>query len=395
MKVCIAGKNNIAVECLYYVLKFVNKKDIFIILNRTDTSKNTWQKSLGFYAAKEGIEVTSLDKIQNIEDLLFLSLEFDRIINPELFTSKNLYNIHFSLLPEYKGMYTSLLPILHGRSFSGVTLHKIDKGIDTGEIVAQTRIQISSLTAEKLYDLYLKEGTSLVCKNFHSLLEKNVVVRKQSPLKSSYYSKTSINFEDQEINPFQTAFQIQQFVKAFNFRVYQLPKFHGTEIYSTHILEESSQLKPGSIIEDNEERIIISTIDYNIILFKDYYNRLLKSCEINDLETAEKVLKFIPDINTRDRNGWNPLIIAAYSGSTEVVDLLLKNGADPNGANLNGTTVLMYAKDSFLKTRDFSILEMLLNVGADISAKDIYDKTVFDYTTDQDFIQFLTSKTNL
>ncbi|MBQ8080233.1 MAG: hypothetical protein IJ236_09800 [Oscillospiraceae bacterium] len=69
------------------------------------------------------------------EDLIFLSAEFDRLIRPDKFRSQELYNIHFSLLPRYKGCYTSVHPLLHGDTTTGVTFHRIRRGIDTGEII--------------------------------------------------------------------------------------------------------------------------------------------------------------------------------------------------------------------------------------------------------------------
>lgn len=74
--ICIAGKNNIAVDVLDYCLK----------------------------------------KYKDFDDK---EVEFDRIIKIDKFKSDKLFNIHFSLLPEYKGMYPSVLPILHNNKCSG------------------------------------------------------------------------------------------------------------------------------------------------------------------------------------------------------------------------------------------------------------------------------------
>ncbi len=41
-------------------------------------------------------------------------------------------------------MYTSCLPILHGKDITGVTLHEMDTGIDTGNIIAQESFLIDS-----------------------------------------------------------------------------------------------------------------------------------------------------------------------------------------------------------------------------------------------------------
>lgn len=389
MKLCIAGKNNIAVDCLKYAFKFIKKSEICVVLNKSDNFKNTWQKSLGFYAKKENIEIKTLAEVQRIKDIVFLSLEFDKIINPELFNSKKLYNIHFSLLPEYKGMYTSLIPILHGKNYSGVSLHFIDKGIDTGDIIKQVKFDITNLNSSNLYLLYLKKGTELVCKTMPDLLFENVKAVPQSSILSTYYSKTSFDFIDRRIITKQTAFQIQQFVKALTFRVYQLPFFNEYEIYKTQITDIKSTERPGIVLKENDEFIEIASIDYNIKLFKDYYNELIDCCKNDNFDRVVQIIDLVPNLNEIESNGWNPLMIACYFGANNVVKLLLGRGADPNLTNLNGTTTLMYAKDAFLKNRDFSIIDLLLKKGANIYSLDIWGKNIFDYTKDVELIEHL------
>ena len=98
MKICIAGKNDIAVNILeYLILKGVDKSNIFVCCNRTETGLNSWQKSLRFFAKKYNIREIELIEAYEIENLIFISLEFDRIVRPEKFKTKKLFNIHFSL----------------------------------------------------------------------------------------------------------------------------------------------------------------------------------------------------------------------------------------------------------------------------------------------------------
>ncbi len=48
MKFCIAGKNNIAVNALDYLINELHfsKENIFVVINKTDSGVNLWQKSL-------------------------------------------------------------------------------------------------------------------------------------------------------------------------------------------------------------------------------------------------------------------------------------------------------------------------------------------------------------
>ena len=136
--ICLAGKNSIAVDAMLHLIERGWKKQLVVCANQTDNGVSSWQPSLLRFAREFGVRIVSLDEAQQIQDLIFISLEFDKIIRPSAFKSRRLYNIHFSALPAYKGLYTSALPILHGEGLSGVTLHEIDSGIDTGPIVAQT-----------------------------------------------------------------------------------------------------------------------------------------------------------------------------------------------------------------------------------------------------------------
>ena len=89
MLICIAGKNDIAVNVLEYLLKYYKENEIACILNKTETGKNSWQKSLEWYCKKNKIKILSLNDIYSIKDMVFLSLEFDQIVKPEMFLSKN------------------------------------------------------------------------------------------------------------------------------------------------------------------------------------------------------------------------------------------------------------------------------------------------------------------
>jgi len=384
MKLCIAGKNNIAVEILEYSLHHFDKSEICVILNKNDTFKNTWQKSLGFYAKKLDIQILTLKEVQEIENLIFLSLEFDRILRPNKFRTSELFNIHFSLLPEFKGMFTSVLPILHYKDYTGVTLHKIDKGIDTGAVLTQVKIPINDqLTSYELYCKLLIEGVKLVRENLTAIIEGKYKLTAQSGRNSTYYSKDKINFNDLEIDFRQTSYQIFNFIRAFNFRIFQQPKFKSFKIYKSEMTNTPSLLSPGSIIEEDLEKAVIATIDFDIIVYKDYYSLICECAMVDDYIMAETILEYVDDIQVLDKNGWNPLIIAAYNGSFNMVELLLKNGANPNSTNLNGTTALMYAKNAYLINEDDSVLKLLLENGADPKIKDIHGKTIYEYIEDE------------
>ena len=395
MKIVIAGKNTIAVDVLKYALDEI-KMPIFVVLNKTETFKNNFQKSLGFYANKWNVPVLKLEEVYDFNNCVFISLEFDRIINPYLFKSNKLFNIHFSLLPAYKGMYTSAWPLINGDTKTGVTLHKIDKGIDTGDIIDQEKISITkSTTARDLYLNYVKEGTKLTIKNLTSLIENTFKSKQQSFKDSSYYNRESIEYSNLRINYMQTAFQISNQIRAFTFREYQLPKFNNIEINSSNILRTRSNNKVGACLKEDDLSFVISTIDFDLKLNKDLFSLLCNYCEINDFYSLEKLLNFYNlDLEVKSREGWTALMIAVYNGSFECAVLLIDAGADVNASNYNFTSVLMYAKSNALKYNSTKLIDLLIDNGANIYEKDIYNKSIIDWvkTESTELYQYLLSK---
>lgn len=272
-KICIAGKNNIAVNALAYLVNIlnINKDNICVVVNKTDDGVDAWQKSLKHFAENNNIAVCSLQDTYEIEELIFISLEFDKIINTSLFKNAKLYNIHFSKLPSYKGVYTSIMPILKGETETAVTLHKMDNGIDTGNIIAQRVFKIDlQNTARDLYLNFINNAFELFKEKINDILSGNVTSYKQSNIKSSYYSRQAIDIKNYKIDFNKTSFEIHNSIRALIFKEYQLPIINGIEIESSFLTDEFIGF--NKFYED-KNKFFISGIDgYKVIAKKRNIN---------------------------------------------------------------------------------------------------------------------------
>ena len=223
--VCIAGKNQCAIDFLKYASSKIGKKRILVLPNKNDNGKSGWQPSLKEYALKNKFIITNLKKIYNTKNLIFISIEYENILNINKFSSKELYNFHFSLLPKFRGCHTNFYQIYFGEKETGVTLHKIDNGIDTGEIISKIKYKIKlNDTAFQNYQKLMKCSFLLFKKNFKNILNKNYTARKQNQNKSSYFSRKSINYKKMKyfrIKKMNLNFFNQ--IRAFIFPPFQLP----------------------------------------------------------------------------------------------------------------------------------------------------------------------------
>lgn len=379
---CIAGKNNIAVNIAQYVQLHFPDIRLIACCNSNDNGMNSFQRSFRKFCLLNNIEIFQLSDLYEINDLIFLSLEYDKIIKPGLFSSDKLFNIHFSYLPEYKGMYTSALPILHGKNYSGVSLHKIDSGIDTGDIISQRKFDLDQgLTSEFLYSLYINYGTNLIIENLRQLLEDKYDSFCQSIEKSTYYSKKAIDYSNLSIDLNKTADEISRQIRAFAFPAFQLPEVMGAKIYNTEFISQKSAGRAGTLIEDSEFYLIISTIDYNIKLLKDLRENLFESAINGDISRLKYYLNNRYDIHQRSRQGWDLAILAAYNGQINFLKYLIENlNWDLNTINYNGTTLTMYLMTYCSENNQPDILSAYLNkYNPDISQRDFHGKDILHY----------------
>ena len=363
--VCVAGKNNIAVDVLEYLVQHCDDRfALCVICNKTETGINTWQKSLRYFAKRHGIRECCLEEIYGHPNLIFLSLEFDRIVKPELFCHARLYNIHFSLLPQYKGMYTAAMPILNGEKIVGVTLHKIDRGIDTGDVIAQKSFELGEKTTSRdLYFLYIHYGTRLVLEHMEDMLSGNVDAVAQCSGNSSYYSRHSIDYSNLQIDLNQTAEGIDRQLRAYSFREYQLPYVRGKSIIAGSITGIQSSEKPGTMLFEGAEGMMMATVDYNICLYYDRLYELMSACADGNMDVVANICSVTEHINAAGKNGCTPLMMAVDRNHLDIVHYLLCMGADIRVRDCNGMTLLMYAQKTYLRTGDDTIFRLLQRMG--------------------------------
>jgi len=378
--VCVAGKNSIAVNAFLFLINHGFRDKLIVCPNKSDTGNSSWQPSLARFAKEHQTPLVNLEQLQKIENLLFVSLEFDRIIDPNKFLTRRLFNIHFSALPAFKGMYTSAVPILLGEVRSGVTLHKIDFGIDTGDVVDQILFDIpENCTARDLYFLYSEYAFDLFKKRIFELIDNGIDVSStpQGSIGSTYFSKNFIDYSSIKIDLQNTAYGVVKQLRAFYFREYQIPEVFGLPIGSWEMLPWRSKVKAGNIIARDDDSVVISSVDYDLHLKRDKswdWFRISDNPIANELNALDA--RFI---DVRDKQGWTPLVRAVYSGKLDLCRVLLQHGANPNIGNLNGTTPLMYAFSGAMEKNKKTIISELLKFGADVDQKDLFDKGLKDY----------------
>jgi len=103
--------------------------------------------------------------IRQYEPDLFISVASPMIFKEKLMSIPQLdtINIHNAPLPKYRGMLPNFWQLYHGEKEVGITIHRIDTGIDTGDKIVQHFVPIDP--EDSLHDLIIKtkkEGVKLM-----------------------------------------------------------------------------------------------------------------------------------------------------------------------------------------------------------------------------------------
>ncbi|GHV45872.1 methionyl-tRNA formyltransferase [Bacteroidia bacterium] len=87
--------------------------------------------------------------------------------------SRGTFNLHASLLPQYRGAAPINWAIINGESETGCTTFFLTHEIDTGKIILQEKIPVSEMdNAGTMHDKLMKTGATMVCRTV-DLIEKN------------------------------------------------------------------------------------------------------------------------------------------------------------------------------------------------------------------------------
>lgn len=151
------------------------------------------------FAAKKGLNIlqpTNLKSEVFLKDLKKLNADVQvvvafRMLPAEVWKTPRLgtFNLHASLLPQYRGAAPINWAIINGETQTGVSTFFIDEKIDTGEMILQEKVAIDAAeNAGSLHDKLMRKGSSLVIRTLEKLAEGDV---KTSPQKEEVGLKTA------------------------------------------------------------------------------------------------------------------------------------------------------------------------------------------------------------
>jgi len=221
-------------------------------------------------ALKHGIDIVQPQNFKNQQDIDFLrSYDADLMVvaayglllpqavlqTPRL----GCVNIHGSLLPRWRGAAPIQRAILAGDEKTGITLMQMDIGLDTGDMLAKSYVDIGAdTTAAELHDVLKVSGAELLMSNLDAI--QNVTIQKQSQDDTEACYAAKLTKQEAAVDWTKPVDLLHREIRAFN----PWPVSHTTlkgsnvKIWSAHVNSLVGSGTPGQVIAHDKKGVLVS-----------------------------------------------------------------------------------------------------------------------------------------
>ena len=181
------------------------------------------------------------------------------------------FNLHASLLPQYRGAAPINWAVINGEKESGVTTFFLKPKVDTGDIILQEKVTIEATdTAGSLHDKLMEAGAQLVVDTCNAIVEGTVNEQKQTADTSTLKPAPKIFREDCEIDWNNDTQTIYNFIRGLSPYPASWTSLDGQnfKLFETEMELTTPRHKTGEIVSDNKTELKFATKDGYIICKK-------------------------------------------------------------------------------------------------------------------------------
>jgi methionyl-tRNA formyltransferase len=267
MRIGVAATPDVAIPTLDWLLQ--SEHSLELVITQPDKpagrGRTLSQSIVGDWAVAHGISLfkpsSPDDLIGKIEDLdLILTIGYGVLLPERILTlpKHGFLNLHFSLLPAYRGAAPAQRALQNGEVKTGVSVFQLDKGMDTGPIYSQATIDIQpSWRSVELLNELAKVGVQSVSE---ALL---LVKQGQTPTIQSGNSSIApkISKAEAKIDFTTSALQVVNAIRAFTYEPGAWTTWKGEPFKITSAQLASENNFPTGTLATIEGSVFVGTKD--------------------------------------------------------------------------------------------------------------------------------------
>ena len=270
MRLCVAATPKVAIPTLDYLL--LSNHELISVITQPDRPSGRGQKSreseVSQWAAQNNVTCHKPQGEQEtlaalVDADLLLTIGYGVILPTSVISLPNhgSINLHFSLLPRWRGAAPVQRAIEAGDSVSGVTVFALDEGMDTGPIYLEKRFALDAdITSDELLNELADLGVEAVAQTL-TLIEQGVRPHAQSLEGATRAMKISKG--DAQIDWNQSAEVISQKIRAFTSNPGAWTNFRESTLKVFTPTITDFPLPPGELLL-KEKKLYIGTSTFAI-----------------------------------------------------------------------------------------------------------------------------------
>ena len=228
------------------------------------------------YAVEHGLKVLQPEKLKDetfLDELRALKADLQIVVAfrmlPEVVWNmppKGTFNLHASLLPQYRGAAPINWAVINGETETGITTFYIDEDIDTGKIIMQEKCAIEpDDNIGTLYDKLMFIGAEAVCKTVDIIASGNVNAIEQDSIRTEgLHPAPKITKEFCQINWNNKSIDIHNLIRGLSpypAAWCYLKDDITAKIFTSSYSNEKHDHKPGTFVTDNKSFLKVAAAD--------------------------------------------------------------------------------------------------------------------------------------
>lgn len=206
-------------------------------------------------------DTEALQKLKDMKPDFIVVVAYGQILTKEVLDipKYGCINLHGSLLPKYRGAAPIHWAIINGEKESGNTTMFMDVGLDTGDMLLKSKVEITDdMTAGELHDIMMEDGGELLVRTLKGLIDRSITREKQGETPTAYASMLDKNVS--KINWNLSSHEIKNMIRGLNpwpIAYTQYDK-QNMKIFKAMVLNEECNHEPGYVIDVSKDGIKVA-----------------------------------------------------------------------------------------------------------------------------------------
>ena len=263
MRIAVAATPEVAIDSLNALL--ASENELAFVITQPDkpagrgremkqTPVSEWAHSAGIACHKPETNEDFTNLAATVD--LMITIGYGKILTLDELSAptRGSINLHFSLLPRWRGAAPVQRAIEAGDSVSGVTIFHLDEGMDTGPIYLMKRFALDDdITSDELFNELSELGAEALIETI-SIIEDG---GKPTPQSSDQATKAAkISKAEAEINWNEDADVIARKIRAFTSAPGAWTTFRGSTVKIDTPLVEELALNPGELLFQDKKLFV-------------------------------------------------------------------------------------------------------------------------------------------